>query len=108
MLQLERLTRSRNLWGLSVEEAALSIKRIVDANMGNEIYKEINLKGYDPREFMLIAVVGRSGVHCAGYLDFIEVSKTLVCPSSVSVMDIVMIYEATNIVKLSGEQFLSC
>ncbi|MBW1828533.1 MAG: hydantoinase/oxoprolinase family protein [Deltaproteobacteria bacterium] len=93
--------------GLSVEEAALSIKRIVDANMGNEIYKEINLKGYDPREFMLIAAGGAGPVHCAGYSDFIEVSKSLVCPYSsvfsafgISVMDIVMIYEATNITKL--------
>jgi len=104
---IEAINQIAEPLGLSVEEAALSIKRIVDANMGNEIYKEINLKGYDPREFMLIAAGGAGAVHCAGYSDFIEVSKTLVCPYSsvfsafgISVMDIVMIYEATNIVKL--------
>ena len=92
--------------GLSIEEGALSIKRIVDANMGNEIFKEVNLKGYDPREFMLIAAGGAGPVHCAGYSDFIEVSRSLVCPYSsvfsafgISVMDIVMIYEETNVLK---------
>jgi len=93
--------------GLSIEDAALSIKRIVDANMGNEIFKEVNLKGYDPREFLLIAAGGAGPVHCSGYSDFIEVSKALVCPYAsvfsafgISVMDIVMIYEATNSIRL--------
>jgi len=93
--------------GLSIEEAALAIKRIVDANMGNEIFKEINLKGYDPREFMLVAAGGAGPVHCAGYSDYIEVPRTIICPFSsvfsafgISVMDMVMMYEETNIIKL--------
>jgi N-methylhydantoinase A/oxoprolinase/acetone carboxylase beta subunit len=62
--------------GTSVEEAAFLVKSLIDAKMGNEIFKETNLKGYDPREFALFAFGGAGGTHAAGYGAYVE-SKTI-------------------------------
>ena len=50
-------------------EAALLIKRVIDARMGAEIYKETVLKGYDPRDFVIFAAGGAGPVHCCGYAE---------------------------------------
>ncbi len=95
----EKIARPK---GLQVEEAALSIKRIIDANMGNEIFKETNLKGYDPREFAVFALGGAGPCHCCGYADYIGASKIVTFPFSsvfsaygVSCMNYLQIYEKT-------------
>ncbi|TAK31120.1 MAG: hydantoinase/oxoprolinase family protein [Chloroflexota bacterium] len=89
--------------GISVEQAALAIKRIVDANMGGEIFREVNMKGYDPREFTLFAFGGAGPTHCCGYATFIETPRIITCPQAsvfsaygVSVMDFVNVHEETN------------
>ena len=38
--------------------AAFMIRRIVDGNMGQAIWRETVLKGFDPREFVLFAFGG--------------------------------------------------
>lgn len=58
--------------GISVEEAAFQVRRIVDGQMGNEIYKETNLKGFDPREFRLFALGGAGPTHACGYGSHVE------------------------------------
>ncbi|RJP29885.1 MAG: hydantoinase/oxoprolinase family protein [Actinobacteria bacterium] len=88
---------------MSVEEAALSIKQVVDMNMGNEIYKEVVLKGFYPEDFILLAYGGAGATHCCGYAEALAVEKILTFPySSVfcafggSVMDIISVYETSR------------
>ncbi|MBV8432271.1 MAG: hydantoinase/oxoprolinase family protein [Solirubrobacterales bacterium] len=66
--------------GVSVEEAAYYVKSIIDAKMGNEIFKETNLKGYDPREFTLFAYGGAGGAHASGFGSFIEARQIMTFP----------------------------
>ncbi|PZR66758.1 MAG: 5-oxoprolinase [Candidatus Dormiibacter spiritus] len=59
---------------LSVPEAALGIFEIVNRNMANAI-SEISLeRGYDPRDFILVAAGGQGGVHAG------ELSRELAIP----------------------------
>ncbi len=87
--------------GMSVQETALLIRKIVDNNMAAAIRKEINLRGYDPREFVLFAVGGGGPTHVAGYMG--DIPTAMVFPFSPvfsalgsSVMDIMHIYEASK------------
>jgi N-methylhydantoinase A len=68
------------LGDVSVEEAAFLVKTIVDANMGNEVFKETNLKGYDPREFVLFSFGGAGGVHACGYGAYVETKAIMTFP----------------------------
>jgi N-methylhydantoinase A len=53
--------------GISVEEAAAGIRRIVDAHMADTLREVTIGRGYDPRDFVLFAYGGAGPVHCAGY-----------------------------------------
>src|SRR4029079_10811146 len=53
--------------GISVEEAALRIKRPVDANMGDVVGHDTYLRGFDPKDFILFAFGGSGPTHCVGY-----------------------------------------
>ncbi len=66
--------------GISVEEAAFLVKTVIDAKMGNEIFKETNLKGYDPREFVLFAFGGAGGTHACGYGGYVETRSIMSFP----------------------------
>jgi N-methylhydantoinase A/acetophenone carboxylase len=86
-----------------VPEAALLIKRVIDARMGAEIYKETVLKGYDPRDFVIFAAGGAGPVHCCGYAAAAGMSKVVVFPFSSafcaygsSTMDVVHVYERSR------------
>jgi N-methylhydantoinase A/acetophenone carboxylase len=88
---------------ITVEEAAYQIRKIVDATMGQEIFKEVALKGYNPKEFTLFAYGGAGPTHCCGYADYLAVSEIYTFPfSSVfsafgsSTMDIIHVYERSN------------
>ena len=50
--------------GIDVQECAASIKKIVEANMVNNISEASTWRGYDPREFTLVAFGGGAGLHC--------------------------------------------
>ena len=89
--------------GIEVEEAALRIKRIVDGNMGNEIFKETALKGFDPREFVLFSYGGAGPTHCSGYAGYVGVNKVVTfpfasvfCAFGASTMDIMHQYELSK------------
>jgi N-methylhydantoinase A/oxoprolinase/acetone carboxylase beta subunit len=89
--------------GVSVEEAALMVRRIVDANMGQAIRRETVLKGFDPREFILFAFGGAGPTHCCGYARFAEMDKIVVfpfaptfCAFGSSTMDVVHLYERSR------------
>lgn len=68
--------------GMSVEQAAFSIKRVVDQKMGIEIFKELVLKGFDPREFALFAYGGAGPAHCCGYAEALGIRRILLFPES--------------------------
>jgi N-methylhydantoinase A/acetophenone carboxylase len=101
----ERAIRDRVAYPLEIDvpEAALLIKRVIDARMGAEIYKETVLKGYDPRDFVIFAAGGAGPVHCCGYAEAAGMSKVVVFPFSSafcaygsSTMDVVHVYERSR------------
>jgi N-methylhydantoinase A/oxoprolinase/acetone carboxylase beta subunit len=86
--------------GIEVEEAALLIKRIVDANMGDTIAKETFLRGFKPGDFILFAFGGAGPTHCCSYGPYAGINKIVVFPFSPvfcafgsSTMDILHLYE---------------
>ncbi|OGO44639.1 MAG: acetophenone carboxylase [Chloroflexi bacterium RBG_16_60_22] len=86
--------------GVGVEEAALLIKKIVDANMGDVIAKETFLRGYKPADFILFAFGGAGPTHCCSYGPYAGINKIVVFPFSPvfcafgsSTMDILHMYE---------------
>jgi N-methylhydantoinase A/oxoprolinase/acetone carboxylase beta subunit len=89
--------------GIEVDEAALLIKRIIDAKMGAEIYKETVLKGYDPREFVIFAAGGAGPAHCCGYAEAAAMREVVVfpfastfCAYGSSTMDVLHVYERSR------------
>jgi N-methylhydantoinase A len=64
--------------GISAVEAANRIRRVVDARMGQEVFKEVVLKGHDPRDFVLIAGGGAGATHACGFAPYLDVKKVLV------------------------------
>ena len=61
-------------------EAALMIKRRVDANMANGIATELRARGYDPRSFTLLAYGGNGPLHGCGIAEQLGIDKILVPP----------------------------
>jgi N-methylhydantoinase A/acetophenone carboxylase len=92
---------------IEVEEAAMLMKKIVDANMGDVIHKETALRGYDPADFILFAIGGAGPTHCCGYGFRAGMSKIVVFPFSAvfcafgsATMAVKHIYEQTRRVPL--------
>ncbi|MCF8475322.1 MAG: hydantoinase/oxoprolinase family protein [Emcibacter sp.] len=63
--------------GISIEEAAYRIRRLVDAHMGQEVFNEVALKGHDPRSFVVLACGGAGGAHACGFGTFIGAKKVI-------------------------------
>ncbi|WP_028059879.1 hydantoinase/oxoprolinase family protein [Candidatus Solirubrobacter pratensis] len=70
--------------GLSVEDAAAGIKRIVDSKMADLVRSVTIHKGFDPREFVLLAFGGAGPVHAHAYGAELGV-KRLIVPVTASV-----------------------
>lgn len=68
--------------GLNLVEAAVRIRRIVDARMGQEVFNEVALKGHDPRDFVLFACGGAGPTHACGFAPYLAVKKVIVSPYS--------------------------
>lgn len=60
--------------------AALMIKKVVDAKMGQEIFKEVAFKGYEPSEFVIFACGGAGPTHCCGVASAAEMKVCYVPP----------------------------
>ncbi|OGO31760.1 MAG: hypothetical protein A2Z29_05105 [Chloroflexi bacterium RBG_16_56_11] len=93
--------------GLDEVAAAMTIKKVIDAKMGNEIFKEVALKGYEPSEFTVFAGGGAGPGHCCGVAVAAEMSKIIVPPISsvagaygASTLDIVHSYEKSKNTRL--------
>ncbi len=64
--------------GVDVMEAAIRIRRVVDARMGQEVFNEVALKGHDPRDFVLFACGGAGATHACGFAPYLHVNKVVV------------------------------
>lgn len=103
--------------GITVPEAAWSIKTIVDGTMGNEMFKEVALKGYDPREFVVFAYGGAGPTHCCGYASYLGNAKIYLFPFSpvfcafgASSMNVMHVYDMARhivLMKTKGGPLLS-
>ncbi|MGY2876451.1 N-methylhydantoinase A/oxoprolinase/acetone carboxylase beta subunit [Marmoricola sp. URHA0025 HA25] len=87
--------------GLSVDEAAAMIRRIVESNMASAIKREVHLRGYHPEDFALFAFGGGGPTHVAGYRE--DVPAAVIFPEAPvfsalgsSVMDIMHVYEQSG------------
>lgn len=87
--------------GVSVEEAAALIRRIVEQNMASAIKREVHLRGYHPEDFVLFAFGGGGPTHVAGYRA--DVPSAVIFPQAPvfsalgsSVMDIMHVYEQSG------------
>ncbi|MGB0034703.1 MAG: hydantoinase/oxoprolinase family protein [Candidatus Acidiferrales bacterium] len=87
--------------GLSVEEAATIIRKIVNGNMASAIMKEVHLRGYSPEDFILFVGGGAGATHAEGYKADIKKAVTfpfspVFCAYGSSTMDIMHVYEASK------------
>ena len=87
--------------GVSVDEAAAMIRRIVEQNMASAIKREVHLRGYHPEDFALFAFGGGGPTHVAGYRA--DVPTAVIFPQAPvfsalgsSVMDIMHVYEQSG------------
>ena len=94
-------TRIAEPLGVSVEEAAALIRRIVEQNMASAIKREVHLRGYHPEDFALFAFGGGGPTHVAGYRA--DVPTAVIFPQAPvfsalgsSVMDIMHVYEQSR------------
>lgn len=64
--------------GVSIEEAAIGVIRLANANMVNALKLVSVRRGYDPREFALIAFGGGGSMHAAALASELRVSKVII------------------------------
>jgi N-methylhydantoinase A len=67
---------------LDVVATAKLIKRTVDANMANGISTELRTRGYEPKEFTILAYGGNGPLHACGIANALGVSRILAPPYS--------------------------
>ncbi len=98
--------------GISVTEAALRVRRLIDGVMGQEIYRQTALQGHDPRLFTMFAFGGAGPVHAAAIADFCDVGAIATFPHGselnaygVATMPVQQTYERTRMIELfDGEK----
>ena len=71
--------------GISVEEAASGIKRIVDSHMADLVRQATVHRGYDPRDFVLVAFGGAGPTHAYSYGTDLGV-KSVIVPRTASLL----------------------
>ena len=67
--------------GVDVDQAALGVIRVVNANMVNALKLVSVRRGYDPRDFALIAFGGGGGMHAAALAAELHIGKVLIPPA---------------------------
>ncbi|HVE24560.1 MAG TPA: hydantoinase/oxoprolinase family protein [Sporichthya sp.] len=68
--------------GLSLIDAAKAIKRRVDTNMAAAIFKEVAVKGYNPKNFVALSYGGGGPLHACGYASELGIQNVLIPPFS--------------------------
>jgi len=64
--------------GLTVEEAAIAIHEVQNAQAGDLLRRAVVQAGHDPRDFVAYAFGGAGPAHCAGYCRDLGVSEVVV------------------------------
>ena len=59
----------------NVIEAALLIREKVDDNMANGLFTELRARGYDPKDFTMLAYGGNGPLHCCGIAQNLNIDK---------------------------------
>jgi len=65
-------------FGISVEQAAMGVIRIADANMVNALKLVSVRRGFDPRDFVLIAFGGGGAMHAAALMRELRVKRVII------------------------------
>ena len=65
---------------LNLVETCKLIKKQVDASMANGIATELRTRGYEPKDFTILAYGGNGPLHACGIADALGVSKILAPP----------------------------
>jgi N-methylhydantoinase A len=63
---------------VSIEEAAMGVIRIADANMINALKLVSVRRGYDPRDFVLVAFGGGGAMHAGALMRELRVKKVII------------------------------
>jgi N-methylhydantoinase A/acetophenone carboxylase len=98
--------------GITVAEAAAAIRGTIDGRMGNEIFKEIALRGLNPKDFVMFAYGGAGPTHATGYTPYLGMNgpiyvfpfSPVFCAFGSAVSDIAHLYQiARHMVLVEGE-----
>ena len=87
--------------GVTLDEAAGMIRKVVEENMASSIRREVHLRGYHPEDFAIFAFGGGGPTHVAGYRSDIPLAvifpqAPVFCALGSSVMDIMHVYELSK------------
>ena len=103
-------TRIADPLGVSTEEAAALIRRVVEENMASAIKREVHLRGYHPEDFVLFAF-GGAGPDPRRRLTRPTCPVAVIFPQAPvfsalgsSVMDIMHVYEASKRMIVPGRR----
>jgi N-methylhydantoinase A len=104
----EWLKKQRSL--LSLDQFAAGVVRVANATMEKAIRVVSIERGYDPREFVLVAFGGAGGMHACDLAEALSIPRVLVpaFPGALSALgilasDVVKDYSRTVLWRLSGE-----
>ena len=78
----EAIKRVADHFDLSVDEAALGIVKIVNTNMSGLLQSMTVKRGYDPREFVMVAFGGAGPIHAAAIAKELRVPTVIIPPHS--------------------------
>lgn len=86
---------------ISLEKTALGIVHLVNTNMEYGIRRVSIEKGYDPREFTLVAFGGAGGLHAAATMEALSIPQALIpiYPANVSSLGMVIAQPRTDFLR---------
>jgi N-methylhydantoinase A len=67
-----------SIMGVSVEEAAVAIYRIINSHMADTVSYTFTRRGYDPRDFVIVAGGSAGAVHAAAMAQDLCIKKILI------------------------------
>jgi N-methylhydantoinase A len=76
----EAIKKIADYFKLSIDEAALGITRIVNINMSGLLNSMTVKRGYDPREFALVAFGGAGPIHAAAIARELKIPTIIIPP----------------------------
>ena len=104
---VKAIKRLADRLGTNEVATAAMIKQVVDVKMGQEIFRQVALRGYDPRQFALFACGGAGPTHCCGFAPPVGLTKILMSPFSPvfgafggTTLDIKHIYDKSRHIKV--------